>query len=260
MQVPLLLPDKVALVTGAASGIGLATAEVFAKAGARVVLVDRDADRLQQAAAAFAPDRSLTLVGDATDESEVAAYFEDARRRFGRIDVVMANAGWLGPPAQVTDLAFGQWNKSLSVNLGAAFLNVRAAVRMFLDQGGGGSIICTASGAAVEGVPTRSDYAAAKHGVLGLVRSAAREVGNCGLRVNALLPGVTETPMMEEDLAKAEAVGGSANGIREALSAGIPLGRWADPREIASAALFLASDMSSYVTGSALVVDGGFTV
>jgi len=139
---------------------------------------------------------------------------------------------------------------------------VQAAIRTFQKSGTPGSIVCTASGAALEGVPTKSAYAAAKHGVLGLVRSSALEVARQGIRINALLPGMTDTPMMRDPLEQRPQTPGDPTPaqLRQTLEAKIPMGRWGRPEEIAMAALFLASDMSSYVTGSALVVDGGLTV
>jgi 3-hydroxybutyrate dehydrogenase len=148
------------------------------------------------------------------------------------------------------------------VNLIGTFLNVRAAIRTFQRLGVRGNIICSASGAALEGVPTKSAYSSAKHGILGLVRSSALEVARQGIRVNALLPGMTDTNMMRDPLDRAAHVphAVSADEQRKALESKIPMGRWARPEEIGMAALFLASEMSSYMTGASLVVDGGLTV
>jgi NAD(P)-dependent dehydrogenase (short-subunit alcohol dehydrogenase family) len=256
------LTGKTALITGAAGGIGQATAALFLQAGASVALVDRDGARLREFAATLDSDRVHTIQADTTAPPEVEAYFAAAVSHFGALHIVFANAGALDVPMPIADVAVETWTQSIAVNLFGTFLNVRAAVRTFQRLSVPGNIICTASGAALEGVPTKSAYSSAKHGILGLVRSAALEVAREGIRINALLPGMTDTNMMRAPLEN------SAHGLdtvfaaeqRKSLEAKVPMGRWARPEEIAMAALFLASEMSSYMTGASLVVDGGLTV
>jgi NAD(P)-dependent dehydrogenase (short-subunit alcohol dehydrogenase family) len=260
---PATLTGKVALLTGAAGGIGRATASLFLQAGANLVLVDRDAPRLHDFARTVPdPTRVLVIEADTTAESSVNDYFTAAVAHFGTLHTVFANAGVLDTPTPLADVAASTWKHSIEVNLIGTFLNVQAAIRTFQKSGTPGSIVCTASGAALEGVPTKSAYSAAKHGVLGLVRSSALEVARQGIRINALLPGMTDTRMMRDPLERHPQTLSNPTPaqLRQTLEAKIPMGRWGRPEEIAMAALFLASDMSSYVTGSALVVDGGLTV
>ena len=256
------LTGKTALITGAAGGIGQATAALFLQAGASLVLVDRDGPRLREFAATLNSDRVHTIEADTTAPPEVEAYFAAAVSHFGALHIVFANAGALDVPMPIADVAVETWTQSIAVNLFGTFLNVRAAVRTFQRLSVTGNIICTASGAALEGVPTKSAYSSAKHGILGLVRSAALEVARQRIRVNALLPGMTDTNMMRAPLEKsAHALNTAfADEQRKSLEAKVPMGRWARPEEIAMAALFLASEMSSYMTGASLVVDGGLTV
>jgi NAD(P)-dependent dehydrogenase (short-subunit alcohol dehydrogenase family) len=256
------LTGKTALITGAAGGIGQATATLFLQAGASLVLVDQDGPKLRELAAAHDPERVHTIQADTTSQPAVDEYFAAAVSHFGALHIVFANAGALDVPMPIADVAVEAWIRSISVNLVGTFLNVRAAIRTFQHLSVPGNIICTASGAALEGVPTKSAYSSAKHGVLGLVRSAALEVARQRIRINALLPGMTDTNMMRAPLQQTAhgQVTAFADEQRKSLEAKVPMGRWARPEEIAMAALFLASEMSSYMTGASLVVDGGLTV
>ncbi|HEY6759287.1 MAG TPA: SDR family NAD(P)-dependent oxidoreductase [Baekduia sp.] len=250
------LTGKRALVTGAASGIGLATARRFAAEGAEVALLDRDADGL-----AGALDQ-LRAAGDATvsahacdvsDEDSVAAAI-DAFHAGGPIDVVVANAAvqMFGRDAAAADLDVAVWRATIEVNLTGAFLTCKHGIRAMLEDGTQGSVVCTASPTGLRGsAPGFDAYSSSKAGVVGLVQVLAADYGRHGIRVNAVVPGFTETPLVTDVLQDDHA--------RGQVLARIPLGRAGTVDEVAAAMLFLASDDASYATASVLVVDGGAT-
>lgn len=242
-----------ALVTGAASGIGRATAARLAAEGARVALLDVDGDALEAAATELG-DAAIALRADVTAEAEVAAAVQRAAAAWGGLDVLVANAAvqLTGRGDDRADrLDAGAWRRTLDVNLTGAFHTVKHGVRALL-AGGGGAVVCTASAAGAYGIARGLHaYSASKAGLAGLVRVAAADYADAGIRVNGVLPGVTETPMnhwwMDDEAARAE------------VTAAIPLGRPARPEEIAAVIAFLASDEASYVTGALWSVDGGLT-
>jgi len=249
------LAGRRAVITGAASGIGRATAARFAAEGAGLLLVDRDADGLAATAAEAA--RSGVAVEraevDVTDEDAVAAALE-AYRAGGPIHVVVANAAvqLFGRDAAAADLDLAAWQTTIDVNLTGVFLTCKHGIRAMLADGVAGSVVCTASPTGLRGsAPGFDAYSTSKAGVVGLVRVLAADYGRHGIRVNAVVPGFTETPLvtdvMEDDAA------------RRALLERIPLGRPGTSEEVAAAMLFLASDEASYATASVLVVDGGAT-
>jgi len=249
------LAGRRAVITGAASGIGRATAARFAAEGAGLLLVDRDADGLAATAAEAA--RSGVAVEraevDVTDEDAVAAALE-AYRAGGPIHVVVANAAvqLFGRDAAAADLDLAAWQATIDVNLTGVFLTCKHGIRAMLADGVAGSVVCTASPTGLRGsAPGFDAYSTSKAGVVGLVRVLAADYGRHGIRVNAVVPGFTETPLvtdvMEDDAA------------RRALLERIPLGRPGTSEEVAAAMLFLASDEASYATASVLVVDGGAT-
>jgi NAD(P)-dependent dehydrogenase (short-subunit alcohol dehydrogenase family) len=243
------LTDRVCLVTGAASGIGAAGARRFARAGARVVVADRNAAGAAVVAAEIAGSAATV---DVADEAAVDALVADVVARHGRLDVVWANAGIAGVRAPCAEQPTNAWNDVLAVNLTAVFFTFRAALRAMLPAGRG-TLLATASVAGLEASAGSPAYHVAKAGVIMLVCHVARAYGPQGIRCNALCPGLTDTPILDPFAAQ---LGG-----REALFARtlrtIPQGRVGRPEDIADAALFLASDEASYVNGVAFPVDGG---
>ena len=242
-----LLRDKVAIITGASSGIGRAAAMIFAAEGASVVLVARRRDPLDQLVAEIEKcgGRAIAVVGDVTDESTHRAAVAAAKTHFGGLHIGFNNAGLVGTIKPLAEISPQQWSDVLAVNLTAAFLGARAQIPEMLTHRNG-AIVFTGSfvGNSV-GLPGMAAYAAAKAGLMGLVRGIAADYGASGIRANALLPGGTATEM----------AGDSAQ--REWAASLHAMKRIAEPEEIARAALFLVSDMASFVTGSALWADGG---
>jgi NAD(P)-dependent dehydrogenase (short-subunit alcohol dehydrogenase family) len=239
------------LVTGAARGIGFAVARLAAHAGAPVALVDRDADALERARGALGGDDVVAIVCDVSDEEGVGAAFAAAAERLGPLAGVVASAGVdRGGPLHELDAA--DWDSVLAINLRGTFLTCRAALRQML-QTGRGAIVCVSSPFACVGGPAGTGaYSASKGGVSALVRALAVEYGPHGIRVNAVLPGPTETELMWASVDPA-----NVPVARATVSDEVPLGRLADPEEPARAALWLLSDQASYVTGAQLACDGG---
>jgi NAD(P)-dependent dehydrogenase (short-subunit alcohol dehydrogenase family) len=250
------LERKVALVTGAGSGIGRATALVFAREGARLVLADVDA-AAGEATAALAAEGGgevLHVPCDVSAAAQVDALVEGALERFGRLDCAFNNAGIGGASAPLAEYAEKDWQRVLAVNLTGVFLCMRAELRPMLAQGGG-AIVNAASILGVVGYPRTAAYTAAKHGVLGLTRTAAIEYATRGIRVNAVCPAWIETPMvLDEGPAPA-----SDPGIHAALAGIQPMRRLGTPDEVAHAVAWLCSDAASFVSGHPLLVDGAFT-
>jgi len=249
--VDLGLAGKVVLVTGAASGIGRACALAFAREGATVVLVDRDADGLDTLDAAIG-ERALVVPTDVTDRLAVDAAHDAALVRFGRIDIAFNNAGVIAPIAPLHELDEAHWDAVTGVNLKGVWLCMRAQLR-HMTAAGGGVIVNTSSAAGLVGAPGTAAYTATKHGVLGLTRTAALEYAPRGIRINAVAPGTVDSPMMATFATHADPF---ADALVRRPS---PLGRNAHPDEVADAVLWLASARSTFATGSTLVVDGGFT-
>ncbi|WP_342251173.1 SDR family NAD(P)-dependent oxidoreductase [Sphingomonas sp. OTU376] len=248
------LQDKVVIVTGAASGIGRESALAFARAGARVFGGDRDAEGLaetrRQASAQGLRLNVSTL--DVSLPNDVEALVAEVLRSEGRLDVAFNNAGITGGAHRIEDYPVDDFDRVLAVNLRSVFLGMKFQIPAML-QSGGGAIINTASVAALTGPGGMSAYAASKHGVQGLTRVAAMENAARGIRVNAIAPGWTETPMVAANSRQNPR-------FAELARTAIPAKRSAGPGEIAATALWLASDAASYVIGQMLVVDGGMTI
>ena len=241
---------QVALVTGAASGMGRVTAKAFAEAGAAVVLIDRDALKLQKVAAEIveAGGKAVTLAGDVADESLAKAAVERAVSEFGRLDMAYNNAGVLGPMCPMVEETGEGYDTVNAVNLRGVWTFMKHELIQMRKQGSGAIVNCSSLGGLV-GLPGRAAYHATKHGVIGLTKSAALDVAAEGIRVNAICPGCIDTPM--GDGIDPEAMKGF---LKEQ-----PIGRVGRPEEIASVVLWLCSAASSFVLGVALPVDGGFT-
>jgi NAD(P)-dependent dehydrogenase (short-subunit alcohol dehydrogenase family) len=246
------LENKVAIVTGASSGIGKAAAELFGSAGAVVIAVDVD-DRNGQAVADELAKHDLTCAfihADVSKESDVEAMVHLALSQYGRLDVLFNNAGIEGDQAATADATVDNWDRVLAINLKGVFLGVKHGIRAMVHSGGG-SIVNNASVAGLVGFPGIPAYAASKGGVVQLTRTAALECATQGIRVNCLCPGVIKTPMVERfthDNAEALAQ----------LTSMEPVSRLGTANEVAQLALFLASDRSSFITGAVIPVDGGF--
>jgi 2-keto-3-deoxy-L-fuconate dehydrogenase len=248
------LDGKVALVTGGGSGIGRAICERFAHEGARVAVADWRADSAWETVGRIvaASGQALGLSGDVAEPETAERLVSDTVRAFGKLDILIASAGQ-ELVATAPETTPDQWQRILGTNLTGCFLVARAAIPA-LQAAGGGSIVLVASQLALVAAQRFAAYAASKGGVLNLARALALDHARDGIRVNALCPGAVETPLL---LRQFEGQDGPQGTLAD-LAALHPLGRLGQPAEIAAAALFLASDEASFVTGSALVVDGGY--
>jgi 2-keto-3-deoxy-L-fuconate dehydrogenase len=253
------LDKKIAFVTGAGSGIGEHIARLFAQQGAHVVLADIREDAAQRVAAAIRDAGGSARVQqlDVAAETQVRAALEGVAAGEGRLDILVNNAG-ISHVGSILETSLQDWERVMNVNAGGVFLCAREGVRQMLAQSpAGGVIINMSSVAATIGIERRLPYCASKGAVLALTRSIAIDFVSQGIRCNAICPGTVQTPFVEGYLARNFA--GHEDEMRRQLHARQPIGRMGRPDEIASAALYLASDEAAFVTGSALVIDGGWT-
>ncbi len=242
------MSDRVALVTGAARGIGLATAEKFLAEGWRVVLLDIDADTLAATHARLArPDDTMAVICDVAEPGQVAGAVDAVAGRFGRIDSLVNNAG-IADFRPILETDFATWSRILAVNLNGPFLCTQAVAPLMLQQGGG-SVVNIASISGLRASTLRVAYGTSKAALMQLTRQQAAELGNLGIRVNAVAPGPVDTAMARQVHTPA---------IRAAYHQAIPLNRYGLEAEIAEAVHFLASEKASYINGQVLAVDGGF--
>jgi NAD(P)-dependent dehydrogenase (short-subunit alcohol dehydrogenase family) len=244
---------QVAVVTGASSGMGPATAQAFAEAGAAVVLADINKEALGTATDGLtvAGHQALGVICDVSDEDQVAAMVDGAVTTYGRLDMAFNNAGIQAPPADAADEPAETFDRVNAINLRGVWSCMKHELRQMRAQGSGAIVNCSSLGGLV-GLPGRAAYHASKHGVIGLTRSAALEYASRGIRINAICPGTIETPMVADMIAKGEL------DVPEALK-NQPIGRLGRPDEIAAAVLWLCSPAASFVLGVPLPVDGGYT-
>lgn len=255
------LAGKAGLITAAASGMGQQGAFMFAREGAKVAVVDRDVDKAQATVEAIraAGGEAIALTGDLTDDSFAKGLPGQVAQAFGRLDYVWNHAGHPGPAA-FEDLDMAAYELAMDLNLRAPVVITAAAVPL-MRASGGGSVVFTASAAGLVASPFSPIYSAAKFAVVGLTRALAKRYGRDGIRCNSICPGAVDTPMLRDFQARPDAPPSDV-GVEERIKqfgAMNPLGRNAQPAEIAAAALFLVSDEASYVNGASLPVDGGTT-
>jgi NAD(P)-dependent dehydrogenase (short-subunit alcohol dehydrogenase family) len=245
--------DQVALVTGAGSGMGLATARAFAEAGASVVLADVNEEGLNTATGALTSGghQAIGITCDVSNEAQVAAMIERTVASFGRLDMAFNNAGIQVPPSDAADETAENFDRVNAINLRGVWTCMKHELRHMRTQGSGAIVNCSSLGGLV-GLPSRAAYHASKHGVIGLTRSAALEYAPKGIRINAVCPGTIDTPMVAEMLEK------QADAMKEIMR-DQPIGRLGRSDEVAAAVLWLCSAGASFVVGHALAVDGGYT-
>lgn len=251
------LTGKSALITGAASGIGLATAELFVREGAAVVLFDNQAQALEHLCERLKGEghRAMAAAGDVARTDQVGRAVELAVAQFGRLDILFANAG-IGHSSELVDTSDDDWDRVMAVNAKGVFISARESVKRMLAQSpAGGSIVINGSISGLAGIPKQAPYAPSKGAVVEMTRQLAVEYATRGVRVNCVCPGTIDTPVLRQGMA----MSGDPEGFLAMLIGGHPIGRIGRAEEVAAAVAFLASDEASFITGAILPVDGGYT-
>ncbi|WP_423746589.1 glucose 1-dehydrogenase [Haladaptatus sp. SPP-AMP-3] len=244
------LSDTVALVTGAGSGIGRATAKRFANEGANVVIADIDIDSGRETVQQIEETGGTAtfLEVDTGQPSSIATMVEATVEEYGRLDYAINNAATGNTPAPITDIEETEWDRIIDINQKGVWAGMKHELPVLLESGGG-AIVNVASMAGIRGSPGRTPYGASKHGVIGLTRTTALEFASDGVRVNAVCPTIVETPALRS----------MTDEEQEAVTSNVPMGRPAEPGEVASAIVWLCSNEASFITGQALPIDGGET-
>lgn len=250
-----MLKDKVALVTGGASGIGEAAALIFAREGAKVVIADRDAEKGEAVAARIVQGGgdALFILADMLVEADIVAMVDKTVAHFGGLDMAVNNAGTPGRYSTATSCDISEWDHVTDLNMRSVWLSMKYEIPAMLARGGG-AIVNTASRAGDSASPNMFTYVGTKHAVVGMSKSAAIDFAKQNIRVNALLPGFTDTPMLQ-----VAAKGADLPGLDEVAKAMVPMGRLGLAEEQGEAAVWLCSPRASYITGTALIVDGGMS-
>ena len=248
--------NQVALVTGAASGLGLATAKAFAEAGASVVLADWDEKEVQAAARSIADKghKTLAVCCDVSDDAQVEAMVQETVATFGRLDAAYNNAGVQNVLAETADSPRYDYDRVMAINLRGVWSFMKFELQQMRKQGSGAIVNCSSLGGLIGGAQ-RGTYHAAKHGVIGFTKSAALEYATRGIRVNDVCPGMIQTPMSDKMIAE-----GQGPELERMLKTFVPMGRMGNAEEIADAVLWLCSSSASYVTGQSISVDGGYVM
>ena len=251
--------DKVVLISGAASGFGRLAAERFAAEGARLSVSDRDADGLAETVERLNGAEVISVAGDVSDEADQKRHVAETLARFDRLDVALNNAGIFTKLKSIPDTTLDEYERMMSVNARGVFLALKAQLPV-MAEAGGGAIINTASVAGITGAGYCAAYAASKHAVVGLTKSAADEYSRFGVRINAICPAFAKTPMLDDVTGTLESrFNEDRDATHKRLSGRIPMGRVGEAEEIVAAMMFLADPANTFMTGQALAVDGGLT-
>lgn len=250
------LAGKIAIITGGAAGIGLAAARLFVTEGAKLLLVDVQRAQLDAAVAELGEANALAVVADVSDPAQTQSYVDAALGRWGRVDVLFANAGIEGKVASIADAALDDYERVMAVNVRGVFLGLKTVIPVMQKQGGG-SIVITSSLGGLRGTPRIGPYIASKHAVVGLMKTAALECAAHNIRVNTINPAPIATRMIQS--LEQQWAPNAPEKIKARMETGVPMHRYGTPEEVARLALFLASDESSYCTGTSFSIDGGMS-